>query len=908
MSGNRDTPAMRQYAAFKARHPDCVLFFRMGDFYEMFDDDARLVHRLLGLTLTERSAGIPMAGLPYHQLDTYLRRMVDAGHRVAVCDQVQDPREAKGVVERAVTRVITPGTLVEDSLLDDASANHLAAVAFTGDGPDDPVGVAIVEISTGAFVILDRPQRELADELLRRDVHELLYCDVGAGEPPERVTRLIQALAKPATPRPAWHFRRDEALGALREQFRVRTLAGFGIDDEHDPAVPAAGVVLRYLRETQALDDEHGATSEGFSSGTAGARVARRRSLMHVSPPRREESTGAMRIDGAALRALEIERTIRSGDADGSLLGIFAGTGRGGARTPMGKRLLRDWLRAPLCERDAINARLDMVEVLHDDTALAKAVGEALGEVQDVARIVARIALGRATPRDLVALGGSLRALEPLRSALDTCTPFEAVRRELDACREALTPIAKEIERCCVESPPPHLREGGLIRDGVDLELDEARGLQRDAGAWLAEYQARLTQEHELPSLKVGYNKVFGYYIELPSAQARRAPDVFTRKQTLKNAERYITPELKEYEDKVLRAGERAVSREVALFVELCERVAGAIGEARTYAHAIARLDACLAFADKARRRSWIRPEIVDEPVLDIAEGRHPVLDELLGERFVPNDCTLGTDDAAPLALITGPNMAGKSTYIRQVALLTLLAHAGSFVPAQKATIGLTDRLCTRIGADDALHAGQSTFMVEMVETASILHHASERTLVVLDEIGRGTSTLDGLSLAWAIVEHLSGGGGGTEGRRGPRTLFATHYHELTQLDERLPGRVRNLHVAVREVGDDVVFLHRILPGHADRSYGIHVARLAGLPAQVVARAHDVMGSLSVAEAGIDGANVPAPAPTGNGQLGLFTEFLPHPVIEELKALDLNRMSPMDAFETLRKVTGSLSE
>ncbi len=902
MAGNRDTPAMRQYLSFKERHPECVLFFRMGDFYEMFDDDARLVHRVLGLTLTERSPGIPMAGLPYHQLDVYLRRMVDAGHRVAVCDQVQDPKEAKGVVERAVTRVITPGTLVEESLLDDASANHLAAVAFTGDGPDDPVGVAIVEVSTGAFLILDRPQRDVADELARRDVHEVLYCDVGAGDPPPRVTDLLERIGRPGTGRPAWHFRRDEALSVLREQFRVKTLAGFGIDEENDPAILAAGVVLRYLRETQALDEPSRATSEGFSSGTAGARMARERSLSHLSPPRREDATGVLRIDGAALRALEIERTIRTGTSDGSLLGVFAGVGRGGCRTPMGKRLLREWLCRPLADRAAIEARLDAVGVLKDDTALAKAVGEALGGVQDVSRIVARVALGRATPRDVVALGASLRAHESMSLALEGCAPLASYRAQLEACKDALVPIALEIERVCVQSPPAHLREGGLIRDGVDPELDEARGLQRDAGAWLAEYQAQLVETHDLPSLKVGYNRVFGYYIELPKAQAQRAPDVFTRKQTLKNAERYITPELKTYEEKVLRASETGVTREVRLFTGLCEQIAGVIVEARTYAHTVAQLDALLAFADKARRRSWTRPEIVGDAVIDIEEGRHPVLDELLGDRFVPNDCTLG-DDAGSLALITGPNMAGKSTYIRQVALLTLLSHAGSFVPARRAVIGLTDRVCTRIGADDALHAGQSTFMVEMVETSNILHHATARTLVVLDEIGRGTSTLDGLSLAWAIVEHLAGNDDGS----GPRTLFATHYHELTQLDERLPGRVRNLHVSVREVGDDVVFLHRILAGHADRSYGIHVARLAGLPKTVVARANDVMGSLTVAEAGIDGAAVPAPNPKNSGQMGLFTEFLPHPVIEELKGLDLNRMSPMDAFEALRKIAGEIS-
>ena len=902
MAGNRDTPAMRQYASFKARHPECVLFFRMGDFYEMFDDDARLVHRVLGLTLTERSSGIPMAGLPYHQLDAYLRRMVDAGHRVAVCDQVQDPKEAKGVVERAVTRVITPGTLVEESLLDDASANHLAAVAFTGDGPDAPVGVAVIEVSTGAFVIFDRPLRDVADELARRDVHELLYCDVGAGDPPERVQRLIDQLRKPATARPSWHYRRDEALAALREQFQVKTLAGFGVDEENDPAVPAAGVVLRYLRETQALDDEHGATSEGFSSGTAGARVKRSRSLSHVSPPRLEEARGILRIDGAALRARESERTIRAGETDGSLLGVFTGVSRGGARTPMGKRLLRDRLRAPLCERAAIEARLDAVEVLKGDTALAKSVGDTLGEVQDVARIVARVALGRATPRDLGALGASLCAIEPLTSAIDGCAPLASIKGALDTCAEALAPIAEELARVCVESPPAHLREGGLVRDGVDPELDEARTLQRDAGAWLAEYQARITEEHDLPSLKVGFNKVFGYYIELPKAQAQRAPDIFTRKQTLKNAERYITPELKEYEDKVLRAGDRAVSREVALFVGLCERVSGAIAEARAYAHAVAELDATLAFADKARRRDWVRPTITDTPELDIIEGRHPVLDELLGERFVPNDCTLGAHDHAPLALITGPNMAGKSALLRQVALITLMAQIGAFVPATQATIGLVDKVFTRVGASDNIAKGESTFMTEMTETASIMHNLSDKSLVLMDEIGRGTSTYDGISIAWAIVEYLH-----NHPKCRAKTLFATHYHELNQLADKLE-RVKNFNVAVKEVDNKVLFLRKLKPGGSAHSFGIHVAQMAGMPQQVVQRAHEIMCHLEKDKSRTQHHAQLQAMPTQSYQLSLFEVA---PAFAQVKAtlnkLEVNALSPVEALLKLNELKAMLS-
>ncbi|MFU8829929.1 MAG: DNA mismatch repair protein MutS, partial [Phycisphaerales bacterium] len=506
----------------------------------------------------------------------------------------------------------------------------------------------------------------------------------------------------------------------------------------------------------------------------------------------------------------------------------------------------------------------------------------------------------------------SLARIEPLTASLRGADAFAAALEEIQTLRERLEPIATDIAERCVDDPPAHLRDGGLFRDGVDEVLDRARTVRAKANSFLAEYQKKLIDDHDLPSLKVGYNRVFGYYIELPAAQSKRAPDTFTRKQTLKNAERYITPELKQFEDEVLGAGERAVARELDLFHELCDRVIALAREIGVFAGVVAELDVLLCFADRAAARSWVRPTITDEPSLHIVQGRHPVLDEISGDGFVPNDTALGTtgEDPAPrLALITGPNMAGKSTYIRQVALITLLAHTGSFVPASSATIGLTDRIFTRIGADDALHRGQSTFMVEMTETANILNNATPRSLVILDEIGRGTSTLDGLSLAWAITEYL---GAGENAADSPRTLFATHYHELTDLAERLPGRVANFHVSVREWGDEIVFLHRILPGATNRSFGVHVGRLAGLPAPVIERATDLLASLSVSHDSIgDKAGAAAdqgkPAtrqrgPDPSGQFGLFTEYVPHPVIEEIKKLDLNRMSPIEAFEMLRKL------
>jgi len=901
---------MRQYDAFKKRYPDCILFFRMGDFYEMFDQDAITAHKALGITLTQRSEGIPMAGVPYHSVENYLRRMIEQGYRVAVCEQIEDPKEAKGVVERAVTRVLTPGTLVDDSLLPSDAANTLGAVAFldAGDEPTNRVACAIVELSTGAFTIFATTAATLADELARRSVSELLYAETANREPPPRLKRVLDALAIPSVPRPSWHFRPAESLESLLKHYGTTTLSGFGLRDD-DPCVIPAGVVIRYLTETQAMDTQ-AATSDSASSGTAAAAalrlLVRERSLSHLHPPKRDDPTGYLTIDAVSLRALEIERTVRRGDAEGSLLSIFA-TGANAPKTPMGRRLLADWLKRPLSDRAAIETRQNAVESLVTDRAAATNLQQALHGIQDLARIAARVSLARATPRDLCALARSLSRIEAVTKAIDALTPLSAHRDTLAQLATSLAPVAAEITRTCIDDPPAHMREGGLVRDGIDAGLDESRQLQNDSNTWLAQHQANLIAKHDLPSLKVGFNKVFGYYIELPAAQSRRAPVEFTRKQTLKNAERYITPELKAFEEKVLGAQDRAIQREIEIFTHLCTQVGKLVSQIGRCADALAEIDVLLSFAGKAAHKQWTKPQITDDPILDIKQGRHPVLEDILAAEFVPNDLALGSSasrkpQAASLALLTGPNMAGKSTFIRQVALITLLAHTGAFVPAQSAVIGITDRIFTRIGADDALHQGQSTFMVEMIETSNILHHATARSLVILDEIGRGTSTLDGLSLAWAIAERLSG----TATSPAPRTLFATHYHELTTLEEQMPERVINLHVAVREWGDEVVFLHRILPGRADRSYGIHVAKLAGLPKDVVKRAGQLLDSLSVSH---EGATPQATSPKpqtdsslADGQLPLFTEFLPHPAIEELKQIDMDRMSPMEAFDRLRQI------
>lgn len=868
------TPAMRQWLRFKREHPECLLFFRMGDFYELFDLDAVVVHQTLGLTLTERTKGMAMAGVPYHAAEQYLRRLVELGYRVAICDQLEDPKDAKGVVDRGVTRVLTPGTLVDEALLDEGRANQAAAVAIEG----DRAAIALVELSTGSFTLVDTERRRLSDELARLAPSEVILPAEESLESPDAAESFrVPEHASVAHRSPAT-FRAREAAETLRRHYGVATLEGFGLELS-GPATAAAGALLRYLLETQ--------------SGTArprdgGEHVAR---LAHLQPPRRIDAGEFLVVDGTTLRSLEVERTLRSGQTEGSL---FAALDR--CRTSMGRRLLRARLAFPLRSRERIEARQRRVAALVAEVGLADRLGDAIGSVQDVARIAGRLGLGRATPRDLVALGRSLERLATMRELLVDREPFVQERTELDRLAELLTPLAAAILERCVEHPPPHLREGGLFRDGIDGELDAARLLQRDANGWLARYQRELVESTGIGSLKVGFNKVFGYYIEVTHANVERIPIAFSRKQTLRNAERYITPELKRFEDDVLSADARAVARESELFALLTAEIARRGVELARYGELVAELDVHRSLAEVARRERWCRPTMVDEPLLVVREGRHPVLEAILRERFVPNDCSLGGpgETAGRLALITGPNMAGKSTFIRQAALIVLLAHIGAFVPAAEATVGIADRIFTRIGSSDELHAGQSTFMVEMTETANILHHATARSVVILDEIGRGTSTLDGLSLAWAIAETLA--------ERGCRTLFATHYHELTSLAERIAG-VTNLHVAVREWEDRIVFLHRILPGRTDRSYGIHVAQLAGLPGTTVERAKELLERLAVetteASDRLRRSATASPKPAPN-QLPLFTEYLPHPVVERLRGVALESLTPLAAFDLLR--------
>ncbi len=843
------TPAMQQYRSMKETHPECVLFFRMGDFYEMFDEDARVVSKAIGLTLTQRGNGLDMAGVPHHAAEGYMRRMVEAGFRVAVCEQLEDPAQAKGVVKRGVTRVVTPGTLIDESLLDETTSNVLGSMYNDG----NTVSFACTELSTGTFELHQCPKHRVGDTLERLGLSEIIVSDDD-----KELATIAKNFGIAVTSRPSWMFHRDEGVTVLKRQFGVTTVEGFGLTPD-DPQVCAAGALLTYIKQTQ--------TTNAL--------------LTHLQPPSIRKETSFVALDATTLRSLEVEQTIRGNTVEGSLLWIMQR-----CKTAMGKRLLRQWLCNPLADREAIEKRQSVVSTFVDDGKMLGKTQGTLGRIQDIARIAGRISMGRVTPRDIVALGLSIHVCKELAQGIDS--PFTAhLKKEFESLASLLMPLAELIQSQCIENPPAHLRTGGLFRDGIDAQLDEARLLQRNAGSWLAKYQAELSEQTGIGTIKVGFNKVFGYYIEVTHAQAKNVPNSFTRKQTLKNAERYITPELKEFENKVLSAESMAIARELELYDSLCQQIAEHITSIISFADTVASLDTLACFAETARLFGYVKPTLVEKSVIEITKGRHPVLDRLLLDKFVPNDCTL---NAESLALITGPNMAGKSTYIRQVALITLLAHTGSFVPAKSATIGMVDRIFTRVGASDELHSGQSTFMVEMVETANILNNATKKSIVILDEIGRGTSTLDGLSLAWAIAETLTD--------RGCRSLFATHYHELTTLADR-DSSIINLHVTVREWQDEIVFLYGIKEGRTDRSYGIHVAKIAGVPQEVVKRANELLETLTVhTQQASKESSHQNPAP----QMSLFTEYLPNPIIEELKEIDINSMTPIEAFEFLRSL------
>jgi DNA mismatch repair protein MutS len=861
---------MRQYQQFKSQYPGYVLFFRMGDFYEMFWDDARLAAKTLGVALTSRSRGgldaedaIPMAGVPFHAVESYLRKMIAAGHKVAICEQMENPATAKGVIKREVVRLMTPGTLTDEPLLEGRAENFLASVAF-GVAKSDGyrAGLAWVELSTGACVAMSGSEGQVLDEIARLRPAEAIIPELPSGQD-HPIGKSIESLGiRAITPRPGWQFTQHHAREQIQRQWQTRTAGGFGFTDD-DPAILATAAVLTYLEETQ------------------------KSALAHIRPLKKYLVEDHLSIDPASWRSLEIDRTIRSGGVDGTLLNAIDRT-----RSTLGGRLLRQWLRAPLCDIEHILARQSAITSFLQSPAALKSIHEHLGEVCDIERILGRVAVGRASPRDLSALGKCLGTLPNLFDQLQSLPEAGNVSPELMTlkkfCQEQHVFLISAIQ----PDPATHLREGGVIAAGFDAELDRLRDMGTNSRQWLAEYQARLAAESGIPSLKVGYNKVFGYYIEVTESHRDKAPAAWSRKQTVKNAERYITQELKTFENEALGAQDRAISLEQMLFENIRQSLLPHVATFQELAYGLARIDVLASLAVLSQERRYSRPTIVDTRVLEIVDGRHPVLEQQLGSEFVANDVRFGEDDS--LMLITGPNMAGKSTYIRQVALITLLAQVGSYVPARSATIGIADRLFTRIGASDELHGGQSTFMVEMTETANILNNATDRSLVILDEIGRGTSTLDGLSLAWAIAEHVA-----SDVRS--RTLFATHYHELTDLASQFTG-VRNLNVSVREWEDEVIFLHRIVEGGTDRSYGIHVARLAGIPRPVLDRSRQLLGELAVQHVGRPTVSRSRKSDhrTDDSQLSLFIDPLQE-LRQLLAGLKMDDLTPIQAFDLLRQ-------
>jgi DNA mismatch repair protein MutS len=860
------SPAMQQYREFKAKHPGYVLFFRMGDFYEMFWEDAKLAARVLGVALTSRNKGapdeIPMAGVPFHAVEGYLRKMITAGHKVAICEQMETAAEAKGMIKRDVVRLMTPGTLTDEPLLESGADNFLAAVAFSVTKTDGfRAGLTWIELSTGTCVGMSGSEAQVLDEIARLRPVEILTPEHATGQPHEFGNRIAALGIKTITSRPGWQFTAHHAREEIQRQWNVRTAGGFGFTDD-DPAVFATAALLSYLQETQ------------------------RTGIAHLRALRRHVLDDHLAIDPASWRSLEIDRTLRSGGTEGSLLSAIDRT-----RTPMGARLLRQWLRYPLRDPEHINARQAAIAALLESTSILKEIVEHLDDICDIERIVGRVAVGRVGPRDLAALSRCVSALPGFLDRLAKLPNANEVAPELSAMRPFCLDQSKALQNAVKSDPTPHLREGGVIADGYDAELDRLHQLTTNSNEWLANYQGKLAAETAISNLKIGYNKVFGYYIEVTNAHREKAPAAWTRKQTTTNSERYITVELKDFENEAIGARDKAIALEQQLFEQLRQSLLPHVTAYQELAHAIARVDVLSSLANLAHERRYCRPVINEDRELKIIDGRHPVLDQQLGSEFVANDVSFGEKDS--LQLITGPNMAGKSTFIRQVALITLLAQIGSYVPAKSATIGICDRLFTRIGANDELHGGQSTFMVEMTETANILNNASEKSLVILDEIGRGTSTLDGLSLAWAIAEHIAG-------VLQCRTLFATHYHELTDLADRYTG-VKNLNVSVREWDDQVVFLHRIVEGGTDRSYGIHVARLAGVPKEVLDRARQLLGELAV-------QHIARPKISRRGnravekdpnQMALFVD----PAVELMQALagtNIDAMSPLQAFELLR--------
>ncbi len=874
------TPMMQHYIKTKEEYEDCILFYRLGDFYEMFFEDAETVSRELELTLTGKDCGLteraPMCGVPFHAADNYINRLVEKGYKVAICEQMEDPRLAKGIVKREVIRVVTPGTNLYTQALDETKNNYIMSVAYIS----NRFGIAFADVTTGAFMVTEVEKLwNLLDELYKFSPAELIcneaFCMSGV-DPEELRNRLhlsVSALDN-------WYFDDDLCQRTLKDHFHVGTLEGLGLKD-YDCATIAAGALLTYLLETQ------------------------KNSLDHMRKITPYVTDKYMLIDSSTRRNLELTETMREKEKRGSLLWVLDKT-----KTAMGARMLRSFIEQPLIEEEAINQRLDAVEEINRQEMDREEIREYLGPVYDLERLISRVSYQSANPRDLIAFKTSIGMIPPIRRLLGQfqSKELETIYEDMDELQD----LYQVLDKAIVEDPPLAMKEGGIIKDGYDRQIDDYRQAKTKGKTWLAELEAEEKEKTGIKNLKIKYNKVFGYYLEVTNSFKDMVPDYYTRKQTLTNAERYITPRLKELEDMILGAEDKLYALEYDRFAEIRNMIAQEVERIQKTARAIAKLDAYLSMALVASRNQYVRPKINTRGVIDIKDGRHPVVEKMItNDMFIPNDTYLDNGKNR-ISVITGPNMAGKSTYMRQTALIVLMAQIGSFVPASKANIGIVDRIFTRVGASDDLASGQSTFMVEMTEVANILRNATSKSLLILDEIGRGTSTFDGLSIAWAVIEHIS-----NPKLLGAKTLFATHYHELTELEGKLPG-VNNYCIAVKERGDDIVFLRKIVKGGADKSYGIQVAKLAGVPDSVINRAKELVEELvsaditsTVKDIASEGKKTKPKPPVHYDevdmeQISLFDTVKDDDVLEELKSIKIDELRPVDALNVLYRLQNKL--
>lgn len=860
-----DTPMMRQYHRIKKDHPDAILFYRMGDFYEMFMEDAKIASGILNIALTSRNKNnpIPMCGIPYHSANNYIAKLIKDGKKVAICEQMEDPKLAKGLVKREVVRVVTPGTVLDDKLLDPKSNQFLASIFFDGNA----IGLAALDVTTGQFQTTElygeNCESLLMDELNKIEPMEVIIPESdlnGDGQPKKWLSDMAFSLYTCED----WTFGYSQARRCLLDHFKTQSLEGFGCEPLQK-AVSAAGALIQYLQETQ------------------------KSTLNHINTLSTFNINNYMLLDQATTKSLELVQA-SEGLRKNSLLHLLDFS-----QTPMGARRIKEWILKPLIQLEPIKERLEIVAEFKENPLQRNEIREGFKKVFDLERLLGRISLSAGSPRDLIALKSSVESFPAIQKLLQNCSS-QALKKYLDGW-DNLESVYQLIDTVIVDDPPFNLKDGNLIKKGCDEELDRIKTITRDGKKWIANLESKERKATGIPILKIGYNKIYGYYIEITKKNLDRVPEEYIRKQSLVNAERFISPELKKHEAEIVGAEETSRELEQKLFHKVREEVAGEAVRIQNMAKIISEIDALLAFAEAAHRFNYCRPVVNEETAFRIENGRHPLVENMEAtDRFIPNDTSLDCEETQ-IMIITGPNMAGKSTYLRQVALIALMAQIGSFVPADEAKVGLIDRIFSRVGAQDHLLKGQSTFMVEMNETANILNSATQKSLIILDEIGRGTSTFDGISIAWSIVEHLHG-----QGDTGVKTLFATHYHELTELDTILP-RVKNFTIQIKEWNDEIIFLRKIVPGTADKSYGIQVARLAGLPPEVLKRANEVLFNLENGE--FDEVGLPKishspdqPSPSGPQQLSMFTDSS-SPLVQKLKEIDPDNLAPRQALDKL---------